>query len=207
VVVVLTQELLQLGDPNAERTVRETVAAGVAAFLDSQFLTNTVTLSADVRPAAVTNGATAITSTGSTAAQINADLAGMLAAITTDGGGLTWVMKPLTAYKIAATIGGTAAVDVPKTLFGIPMVLSINSPAQITLLDCNHILYADDGGMAIDTTDEASIQMSDAPTDPAVAATVFQSLWDNNLWAARITRWISYLRAQSGAVTYMAVSY
>ena len=44
-IVVLSDELLQLGDPDAERTVRETVIAGVAAYLDGQFLTNTVTLS------------------------------------------------------------------------------------------------------------------------------------------------------------------
>ena len=50
-----------MGDPDAERTVRETVIAGVAAYLDGQFLTNTVTLSADLRPAAITNGATAVT--------------------------------------------------------------------------------------------------------------------------------------------------
>jgi HK97 family phage major capsid protein len=96
-IVVLSDELLKLGDPDAERTVRETVIAGVAAYLDSQFLTNTVTLSANLRPAAITNGATAITSTGSTAAQINADLAGMLAAITTTAASLVWIMRPMTA--------------------------------------------------------------------------------------------------------------
>jgi hypothetical protein len=58
--VVLSEELLKPGDPDAERTVRETVIAGVAAFLDGQFLTNTVTLSANLRPAAMTNGATAV---------------------------------------------------------------------------------------------------------------------------------------------------
>jgi hypothetical protein len=69
----MTNELLQLGNPVAERTVRETVAAGVGAFLDAQLMTNTVTLVANTRPAAITNGATAVTSTGTTAAQINAD--------------------------------------------------------------------------------------------------------------------------------------
>src|SRR5688572_15436357 len=69
-IVVLSTELLQLGEPNAERTVRETVAAGIAAYLDGQFLTNTVTLSAGLRPAAITNGATAVTSTGVTAAAV-----------------------------------------------------------------------------------------------------------------------------------------
>jgi hypothetical protein len=49
--------------------------------------------------------------------------------------------------------------------------------------------------------------MDGAPTDPAVAATVFQSLWQNNLWALKVTRWIGYLRAQTGSVAYMTVSY
>jgi Phage capsid family len=206
-IVVLSRELLQLGNPNAERTVRETVMAGMAAYLDAQFLTNTVTLSANLRPAAITNGATAVTSTGSTAAQINADLSAMLALITTAGAGLTWIMRPMTAYKIAATIGGTAAVDVPRSLFGIPLVLSLNSPAQITLVDAACILYSDDDGFDVDVTEQALLQMSDAPTDPPVAATVFESLWQDNLWAVKVTRWLAYLRAQTGSVTYMTVAY
>ena len=82
---------MQLGNPDAEKTVRDTVIAGVAAYLDGQFLTNTVTLAADLRPAAITNGATAVTSTGTTGAQITADLNSLLAAITTTGTSLVWV--------------------------------------------------------------------------------------------------------------------
>ena len=37
--------------------------------------------------------------------------------------------------------------------------------------------------------------MNDTPTDPAVAATVFTSLWQNNLWAVKVSRWLAYLRA------------
>lgn len=205
-IVVLSQELLRLGDPDAERTVRETVAAGVAAYLDAQLLTNTVTLAPDLRPAAITNGATAITSTGSTAAQVTADLNGMIAAIATGGSGLVWIMRPLTAYRIAATLG-TAAGDIPRTLFGIPMILSENSPQQITLVDAAHILYSDSGGIDIETSTQASIQFDDAPTDPAVAATVFKSLFQHNLWGIKVSRWIAYLRAQTGAVAYMTVAY
>jgi hypothetical protein len=77
---------------------------------------------------------------------------------------------------------------VPHTLFGIPLVLSANSPAQATLLDPSQILYSDNGGIEIDSTEQAALQMNDSPTDPAVAATVFQSLWQNNLWAVKVTR-------------------
>lgn len=171
-IVVLSDELRKVGDPDAERSVRETVADGVGAFLDGQLLTNTVTLSAGLRPAAITNGATAVTSTGSTAAQITADLNGLIAAIGTGGGSLVWVMRPLTLARIAATLGANAP-DLPRTLFGIPVVASENSPQQITLIDAAHILYADTGGVDVDTSEQASIQFDDAPTDPAVAATVF----------------------------------
>jgi HK97 family phage major capsid protein len=158
VIVPLSNELLQLGSPAAERTVRETVTAGVGAFLDAQFLTSTVTLVANTRPAAITNGATEVTSTGTTAAQMNADLAGLLAAVTTPGP-LAWIMRPTTAYRIAATIGGTAAVNVPQTLFGIPLVLSANSPAQVTLLDPSQILYSDNGGIEIESSEQAALQV------------------------------------------------
>ena len=205
-IVVFSNELLALGNSAAERTVRESMIAGVGAFLDAQFLTNTVTLVANTRPAAITNGATAVTSTGTTAAQMLADLAGLLAAVTTPGA-RAWVMRPTTAYRIAATIGGTAAVNVPQTLFGIPLVLSANSPSQVTLLDPSQILYSDNGGIEIASSEQASLQMDDAPTDPAVSGTVFVNLWSRNLWALRVTRWIAYLPAQSGAVSYMTVAY
>jgi hypothetical protein len=49
--------------------------------------------------------------------------------------------------------------------------------------------------------------MDGAPTDPAVASTVFTSLWQNNLWAVKVTRWIAYLPAQTGSVSFMTVTY
>ena len=65
-IVVLSRELLQLGNRSAERTVRETVAAGVGAFLDEQLLEHAVTLSANATRRAITNGARQVTSTGTT---------------------------------------------------------------------------------------------------------------------------------------------
>ena len=44
--------------------------------------------------------------------------------------------------------------------------------------------------------------------DPPTAATVYQSLFPKrNLWGVRVTRWLAYFPAQSGAVGYMAVTY
>jgi HK97 family phage major capsid protein len=203
---VLSEELRKLGDPDAERTVRDTVISGMGGFLDGQLLTPTVTLSAGLRPAAITNGATAVVQSGVTAAAMVTDLTALLAAITTTGASLVWVMRPLTAAKISAALGSVAA-DVPRTLFGIPLVLSANSPLQITLIDAANILYLDTGGFDVSTSTQAVLEMTDTVTDPPVAATVYQSLFQRNLWAVRVIRWLAYLRAQTGAVAYMTVTY
>jgi hypothetical protein len=207
-IVVLSEELLQLGDPDAERTIRETVIAGVAAFLDGQFLTNTVTLSADLRPAAITNGATAVVQSGVTAAAVALDLGSLIAAITTNTASLVWIMRPLTAYNIAAKFAAVGmTTDIPRTLLGIPLVLSANSPQQITLVDAANILYSDDGGFDVSISNQAAIEMDSTPADPPTAATVITSLYQRNLFGVRVLRWLAYLRAQTGAVAYMAVTY
>ena len=144
VIVVLSKELLPAGDPDAERTIRETVVSGLAAFIDQQFLLPTVTFAARSAPAAITNGATEVPHRY----QRGPDQCGPGAPARRghDAWPADWIMRPGTAARIAATIGGTAAVNVPRTLFGIPLILSANSPAQITLLDPSQILYSDDGG-------------------------------------------------------------
>lgn len=204
-IVVLSRELLKIGDPDAEKTVRETVMAGLAAYLDGQFLTPTVTLAAALRPAAITNGATAVTSTGTTAAQISADLAALLAAITTSGGALTWIMKRKTMATIAAALGATSGL--PVTLYGLPVITSDNSPAQITLVDASQILYSDDGDITLDKSENAALQMESTPVDPQVAATVMTSLYQFNLWAVKAMKYLAYLRAHDGSVSYMTVTY
>jgi hypothetical protein len=50
-------------------------------------------------------------------------------------------MKPKTMYRIALVLGSQAA-GLPNTLFGIPVIASINSPAQIALIDPGALVYS-----------------------------------------------------------------
>jgi hypothetical protein len=117
-------------------------------------------------------------------------------------------MRPTTAATIAMRLAGVGTpTDLPRTLFGAPVILSSNSPQQVTLLDAGNILYSDTGGIDVSISDQALVQLDSAPTDPPVAATVFESLWPRNLFGVRVTRWLAYLRAQTGSVVYMTVAY
>jgi HK97 family phage major capsid protein len=203
--VVLTKELLVISQPSAERTIRESLVRSLAAYLDAQFLDPAVTVSANLRPASITNGAPVIVSTGATAAAISADLAAMNAAITTPGGGLVWIMRKKTMGTIAGALGAVSGL--PQTLWGYPVIVSDTSPAQITLADTNAILYSDDGAIELDATTEGSVQMDSAPASPPAETTVFVSLWQTNQWAVKAIKWLAYQRAYPGAVSYMVVAY
>ena len=205
VLVVLSRELERLGDPGALK-VTSTTVNGVVRFLDQQFLDPAVTLISGVRPASVTNGATAITTTGGTAAQIIADLTAMIQAITTSATTLVWVMQAQTFYTITSRLAGTGLV-VGGTLFGIPVVLSANSPKQITLIDAGEILFSDDGDVEVEISRQASVEMADVPTSPPTASTITISLWQQNLLSVRVHRWIAWQRGRSGSVAYMVSTY
>lgn len=205
VAVVLSRELERLGDPGAQ-TITTTTVAGLVRFLDQQFLDPAVTLIAGARPASITNGATQITTTGGDAAAIIADLTAHIQAITTSAATLVWVMPPQTFYTITSRLAGTGLV-VGKSLFNIPVVLSANSPKQITLIDAGEILFSDDGDVEISTSQQASIEMDGAPTSPPTASTISVPLWQNNLIAVKVLRWIAYQRARAGSVSYMVSTF
>jgi HK97 family phage major capsid protein len=205
IIAVLTRELMTLGGALAEQTVRNGVLGALARTIDQKFLLPTLGPTVAGRPASITFGATAVTSTGATAAAIAADLGSMIAALTTTAGTPVWILRPTTAAKVAAALGTTSGL--PATLYGIPAIVSPNSPAQITLIDPGMVLVADEGGFDVSISQEASVQMDSAPTDPAVAGTVFAPFFQQNLIGIRCTRWINWERAAAGAVVYMTVAY
>ncbi len=208
VVVVVSRDLLKFGDPNAERTLRIVVFSALANTLDTLWLD-------PAELGSITSGATAITSTGSSAAQITADLALMVAAITTPGTRLTWIMKPTTMAHLALTLAG-AAPDLPRTLCGFPVAVSSNSPSQIVLADLNEVAIADEGKIDLDVAEHATLEMEDTPTNSPVVASSpadviatnnLVNLWQVNSAAFKATRWLSWARVRDGSVVYMTVSY
>ena len=129
----------------------------------------------------------------------------MLAGMTTPGP-YVWIMKPATMYRIGLTLGSQAA-GLPTSLFGIPVIANINSPAQVTLVDPAAILYSDSGQVDFDVSTDASLQLDGAPDATTSASTVLQTLFGRNLVAIRALRWLAWLRPTSGSVVWMTVAY
>ena len=70
------------------------------------------------------------------------------------------------------------------TLFGIPLIASANSPAQMTLVDLRDSVRRQ-REFDIDASDQARVQLDDAPDNPTIAATVLETAFVKNLGFVR----------------------
>lgn len=213
--VVLTDELVRFSNPSAEVLIRDDMAKAISQYMDQQFIDPTVTASAGVRPASITNGLTQHASTGAgspTLAQLDTDMntlfSGMINAdIQMESP--VFIMNPRTALYLSTvrtTNGPLAFPEIgPKggTFKGVPVVASRSVPIEsgdstiIVLIDAAQILVADDGAVTVDFSSEASLQMDSAP---AAGAQSMVSLWQNNLFALRAERYVNWTRRHDAAV-------
>jgi hypothetical protein len=65
------------------------------------------------------------------------------------------------------------------------------------------ILMADDGGVEVNVSTEASIQTDDAPDSPQTASTTLVSMFQTNQVAILCERFITWTKARSGAAVYI----
>lgn len=200
-IVAISQELARMSKPSAETAIRQILVANVSRFVDAQFLSSNIGIIGE-RPAGIGYGQQTQASSGATAQNIATDVSSMGSKLGS-WGRPTWLTRPRTFQYLAAldliSYAGTQAM-----FSGFPIYWSEGSPAQIMLLDLNAVLLADDGRSAIDIATHATITL-DNGASPASAATV--SLFQNNLVALRVERYISWLAGHNAAAVVMPVSY
>jgi HK97 family phage major capsid protein/HK97 family phage prohead protease len=208
-IIVLTEELVKLSNPSAEDTVRREMIAGIAKFLDQQFIDPAVAAVLNVSPASITNGTTAIASTGNALEDIAALVATFTAAdVPLEGVAL--IMSPTNAFTLGIAQTATGSPMFPGVgagggnLLGINVITSTLAGTNVILVQPDYILYADEGGVQVDVSREASVQMDSAPDNPATGTTVLTSLWQNNLVGLRAERWVNWVRAILPAVKYVS---
>jgi HK97 family phage major capsid protein len=228
-IAVVTEELLRDSSPSADALVRDSLAAALRERLDIDFIDPAKAAVANVSPASITNGLTPIQSTGGTAAQIRTDVAALLgqfvAANNPPSTGV-WVMKSLTALRLSMM---TNALGEPEdfggqltmaggSFFGMPVITSDYLPASgsptgdyVVIVNASDIWIADEGGLSVDMSREASLEMDSAPSSkvgggdtdsPSEAPTgaSLVSMFQTNSVAFRAERTINWARRRASGV-------
>jgi HK97 family phage major capsid protein len=219
-IAVITEELARFSSPSAEAIVRDTLAKAVIQQMDADFVDPENAGTANVKPASITNGVTPIASAGNSEANVREDIRTIFAswiANNLNPANGVWIMPASTALSLSIMVNTLGQSSFPGismqggTFFGLPVVVSENGGLtdssanghSVILANASEILVADDGQVTIDVSREASLQMDDAPTNPADANTVFRSLWQTNSIGIKAERFITWTKARSTSVVLM----
>src|SRR5262245_8171992 len=204
--IVVTDELMRLAAPGTKVLLRDALAAGVAAFVDRQFTDPTVAAVANVHPASITNGVTPIAPTGTTGAALVADVGALMAQFFTANPNVmtaTLIMTPAIAAMLAGATKSPTLTMAGGSYSGVTVVTSGSVGTAIVLVDASAILLAT-GGIELNGSRNATVEMVDTPTDPPTAATVPVSLWPQNLIALRAEWFVNWTKARTSAVSLIS---
>jgi HK97 family phage prohead protease len=215
-IAVLTEENIRYSSPNSDVIVRDALVQAIAAGLDVAFIDPANNGTANVKPAAVTYNAETVASTGDDADDVRLDVralfAKFIAANNAPSSGV-WVMSATNALALSMMVNTLGQAEFPGlsmtggTFQGLPVIVSEHIGNVVALINARDIFLGDEGGVAVDMSREASIEMRstglgmDATAGTATAASV--SMFQTNSVALRAERTISWKRARDSAVAYL----
>lgn len=214
-IAVLSMENIRDSSPSSDVIVRDQLVAALTDRLDTDFIDPTNSGSANVKPAAITNGAQAIAATTYTDADdVRLDIRSVMQyfinANNPPSQGV-WIMSSGNALALSLLVNGLGQAEFPGigmnggTFAGLPVITSEYIGTYVALVNASDIFVGDEGGIAVDMSTEASLEMLDTgftQDQPTGASLV--SLWQNNLVGLRAERTINWSRRRDSAVTYLS---
>jgi hypothetical protein len=219
-IAVVTEEVLRDSSPSAEMIVRDALAAALRERLDTDFIDPAKTADAGVSPASISNGVSPIGSGGGTADDVRGDIQAVFGAFIAANNAPTsgvWIMPATMALALSLMQNPLGQAEFPGigmnggNFFGLPVIVSeyvptITGGTYVMLVNASDIYLADEGGITVDMSREASLEMATDPTmtadSPTETTTV--SLWQTNAVGFRAERTINWARRRSSAVAVLS---
>lgn len=209
-IVPFSDELSRFSNPNVDRMVRDDLGDTIVEFMNDQFIDPDKAESTD-SPASILNGVTPITASGLTAEQFKTDLRKLRSQFITANlslSGAYYVMSETMASFISDltdALGNPVfkGMDAPvgsKTIKGLPVVESEMAGKLIALVKPSEILLADDGGIDLSVSNEATLVYNNGTNDVTV------NLWQENLIAIRAERYVRWKPRRAQAAGYIDYS-
>ena len=212
-IAVLTEEVIRDASANSEQMVRDALRDALAERIDTDFINPANAGTAGVKPASITNGIQSIAASGSGDADdirldvrsllqqyINANNRGSSAVLIMQSGMALGVGTMTNALGQAEF--GDMGMDGGR-LLKLPVITSEYVPdGFVVILNANDIYFADEGGIAVDMSREASLEMDNAPSHDSTTPTESSmvSLWQTNSVGFRAERTLNWARRRAEAV-------
>lgn len=211
---VVSKELLRDSSPAAEQLVRDALVEASAQKVDSTFFSNSAAV-AGVSPAGILNGVTALTSLGSDAEGLIADIKQLYAPFiaANNASGLHYATTESLAKSIGLmqnALGQDAFPGISAsggTLKGDPIHGGGNvGVGDMILLKPSDIYKIGDRGVEVSLSSEAAIEMDSAPTgesDTPTAHGGVVSMFQTESVAIKVVRPLNFAKRRASAVQYI----
>lgn len=220
-IIVISEELAKVSSPSAESTVRNDMIKGMAQFLDLQFIDPTVAAVTNVSPASITNLANGYATAGTSADNARTDLKKGITLMTQNNypiSEVVFIMSEANAFALSMALTANGVLVNPNLGAkggsilggadgGVTVVTSQSAGNVVATVHTPSIAFADDGGVNIDVSREATVEMNTTPTSPITASSAYVSLWQANLIGLRAERFINWKRARTTSVVYTTATY
>lgn len=215
-IAVLTEENIRDSSPSSEAIVRDSLRDAIAAGIDTAFIDPSNGGTPNVKPASITNGAAAIASESySDADDIRLDVRSVfqkfIDANNPPSSGV-WIMSATNALALSLILNPLGQREFPGISMsggvfeGLPAIVSEYAGDTVALVNASDIYFGDEGGVQVDMSREASLEMLDSGfTQDGSAGTgaSLVSLFQNNLVALRAERHLNWKRRRPSGVAYL----
>lgn len=204
----LTRELVE--SSAAESIITGDLIRACVQALDAEFADPSASPGAG--PGSVFAGAPSVSSSGSDADAIRADVARLLDIFGGDLQRAAFVCDTRTAMSLALVpaCSGDTVIDLrgDSRFAGLPLFASDAVPrnsngSTFGLIDISRLEVVGLQEAELRLTDQASVELSATPTDPANAGATLVSLWQQNLLAIGVQMQVNW-RVAPGAAAYIS---
>lgn len=200
-ITVYTQELMRRADPAVDALVRDDLIEAAQILIDETFLG--AQAETDTTPIGIFNSVVAVPSSGTTAANYDADLQALEdkfleANLSLDGS--YYVMSETRAARMGRlrdALGNyyySGMQGTNKELSGRPVVTSETVGEKIGLIKTSELLLAQDGGVDVSYSDQATLTNTDG---------TIINLWQENKFAVRVEKFITWAKRRPVAAAFI----
>lgn len=200
-ITTISEELLLDSSPTVDALIRDDLVAALAQLTDETFLDDIA--GTDVRPSGLLNGVAPVTATGRTSADYQRDLAALKVQFITNNlslAGVTIIMSEVQASEMSMLrdpMGNAYFVGMErgyneKTLMGMPVLETQNAGDKLIMVKTSEILLADEGGLDIRYSNEATVNGI--------------SNFENNLMSILVERRLTWAKRRPIAASFIDYS-
>lgn len=222
-IAAATKETLMRSSVAADTFLRDELARAVGARIDGTLISEDAAVT-DESPAGLLAGTAALTLTGGGVDGVRCDIAAFLKAMVANNltiAGSFWVMPETVAISLSLATNEVGAPAFPGitptggTLAGLPVFTSQYVPVNtagpvVALIKGDEIFLGDEGGIQVSVSDQATLQMDNAPTQSSIGtptATSGVSMFQTNSVAFLVERFLNFQKRRAAAVVWAEVDW